>query len=95
VSRDPGVVALADRLPAELAAQARAAAAWPNASDVVAGARGLALRLGYGLAASLLDEHAAATQDQRDALVARLWRQQRLNGRYIAIDATVLASRGF
>jgi len=53
----------------------------------VAGARGLALRLGYALAAALLAEHAAATGDEADRAVADLWAARWLGGADIATGA--------
>src|SRR5262249_17802689 len=55
---------------------AGAAAAGPRAARVVAGARGLSLRLGSALAAALLVEHAAWAADRGDdapGVAATLW----------------------
>jgi acyl-CoA dehydrogenase len=86
LARGEGLAAV----PAALADEARAAGADPRAPHVVAGARGLALRLGYALAAQLLDEHADAAGDERSAAHAGLWRQARLSGADIAVDAARL-----
>jgi hypothetical protein len=59
-----------------LAADAEAAASDPRSERVQAGARGLALRMGYALAAALLVEHAAlseAAPDDGPAILATLW----------------------
>jgi alkylation response protein AidB-like acyl-CoA dehydrogenase len=59
-----------------LAADAEAAASDPRSERVQAGARGLALRMGYALAAALLVEHAAlsaAAPDEGPAILATLW----------------------
>jgi acyl-CoA dehydrogenase len=50
----------------------------PHAPSVVAGARGLALRLGYALTAALLAEHAAWSRLDADATLATLWTQRHL-----------------
>jgi len=54
-----------------------AVAADPYAERVIAGARGLALRLAYTLAAALLAEH-AATGDEQASVAAELWSRHRL-----------------
>jgi acyl-CoA dehydrogenase len=61
-----------------LAADVEAATADPHAPSVVAGARGLALRLGYALVAALLAEHAAWSKADADATLATLWTQRHL-----------------
>jgi alkylation response protein AidB-like acyl-CoA dehydrogenase len=58
----------------------------PTAAGVVAGARGLALRLGYALAAALLVEH-ATTGDEQAEVAARLWSRRWLRHEEIAVDA--------
>jgi acyl-CoA dehydrogenase len=70
----------------------------PHGPAVVAGARGLALRLAYALAAALLAEH-AAWGDASAAVAAALWARRRLAGRDIAAAAhqhldTLLAPAG-
>ena len=72
------LVAARDRLAAEIATID------PRADRALAGARGLALRLGYALAAALLYEHAAWSGDDADTLVAALWTQRWLGGADIA-----------
>jgi alkylation response protein AidB-like acyl-CoA dehydrogenase len=66
------------------------AAADPRAADVVAGARQLALAIGYHVAADLLDEHAAATGAERAAAHAALWRRARIERADIAVEAARL-----
>jgi alkylation response protein AidB-like acyl-CoA dehydrogenase len=58
----------------------------PTAVAVVAGARGLALRMGYALAAALLVEH-ATTGDEQAEVAARLWARRWLRHEEIAVDA--------
>jgi alkylation response protein AidB-like acyl-CoA dehydrogenase len=58
----------------------------PYAARVIAGARGLALRLAYTLAAALLAEH-AATGDEQTAVAAQLWTRHRLGGEDISAEA--------
>ncbi|GFJ84366.1 hypothetical protein [Phytohabitans houttuyneae] len=58
----------------------------PTAVAVVAGARGLALRMGYALTAALLVEH-AVTGDEQAEIAARLWARRRLRHEEIAVDA--------
>jgi hypothetical protein len=70
------------RLREELAA----VAADPYAVTVVAGARGLALRMGYALAAGLLAEQ-AAWGDELAGTAARLWVRRWLAGDDIAVEA--------
>jgi alkylation response protein AidB-like acyl-CoA dehydrogenase len=79
----PGAEVAADRLAAEVAA----ATADPRSPAVLAGARGLALRLGHALAAALLAEHAAWSGDDADTAAAALWARRRLGGDDIATDA--------
>ena len=67
----------------ELVTALRTVAANPHATTVVAGARHLALRLGYALAASLL----AAWDDPAAQVAARLWTARRLAGRDISAEA--------
>lgn len=89
------LAAAADRAPA-LAGPLRAAAAElrdalarvvadPTATAVVAGARGLALRLAYALTAALL----AGSDDQ--AVAADLWVRRHLAGEEIAVRAVPVA----
>ncbi len=81
--------ALADTLAAvtdELRARLAEVTADPAAVQVVAGARGLALRAAYALAAALLTEHAAWGDEQAE-VAARLWARRRLRHEDIAADA--------
>jgi alkylation response protein AidB-like acyl-CoA dehydrogenase len=71
---------------AELAGAVAGVAHDPYASEVVAGARGLALRLAYALAGAVLVEH-AAWGDEAGAVAARLWVARRLRGADVAADA--------
>jgi hypothetical protein len=64
-----------------------AAAADPKAEAVVAGARHLALTMGYALALALLVEHAAATDDEATKVAAELWGRCRLTADETAMDA--------
>ncbi|GAA5180994.1 acyl-CoA dehydrogenase family protein [Rugosimonospora acidiphila] len=62
----------------------------PTAPATVAGARGLALRLGVLLSAALLAEHAAygaGRGEEGPAVAAQLWARQQLAGQDIAEDA--------
>src|SRR5262249_62212826 len=78
---DAGVLAATlARLTSEVSAD-------PRSPAVVAGARGLALRLGYALAAALLTEHAAWSGTDADMTVAALWTRRHLGGADIATDA--------
>jgi acyl-CoA dehydrogenase len=61
-------------------------AADPKADAVVAGARGLALRMAYALATALLIEQ-AAWGDELAEVAARLWARRWLRGEDIASDA--------
>jgi alkylation response protein AidB-like acyl-CoA dehydrogenase len=54
---------------------------------VLAGSRGLALAMGYAVAAALLVEHAAATGDEAATAAAELWARARLSGEDVAVDA--------
>ncbi|HEY7224596.1 MAG TPA: acyl-CoA dehydrogenase family protein [Micromonosporaceae bacterium] len=63
------------------------AAAKPRDERVLAGARQMALTIGYGLALALLVEHAAATDDQATKVAAELWGRARLTADDIAHDA--------
>jgi hypothetical protein len=58
----------------------------PYGAGVVAGARGLALRLAYALAAALLVEH-GAWGDEPAAVAAALWCARRLAGADVAVAA--------
>ncbi|MGW1452902.1 hypothetical protein ACWCO3_32345, partial [Micromonospora sp. NPDC002411] len=58
----------------------------PASPGVLAGARGLALRLAYALTTALLVEH-AAWGDEQAALAARLWARRWLRHEEIAEDA--------
>jgi hypothetical protein len=71
---------------AELREALTGVAADPYAERVVAGARGLALRLAYTLAAALLAEH-AATGDEQTAVAAQLWTRHRLGHEDISAEA--------
>ena len=66
-------------------------AAWldsaPTDERVLAGARQMALTMGYGLALALLVEHAAATDDHATKVAAELWGRARLAADDIAHDA--------
>jgi acyl-CoA dehydrogenase len=64
-----------------------AAAAGPRDETVVAGARHLALTMGYALALALLVEHAAATDDEATKVAAELWGRARLTADETATDA--------
>ncbi|MGC4807820.1 acyl-CoA dehydrogenase family protein [Micromonospora sp. DT233] len=81
--------ALADTL-AAVTAELRAAladvVADPRAAGVVAGARGLALRLAAAVACALLVEHAAWGDEQAE-VAARLWARRRLRREDISADA--------
>jgi acyl-CoA dehydrogenase len=65
---------------------AELAVADPRSSTVLAGARGLALRLAYALTAALLVEQ-AAWGDDAARTAARLWVRRWLRGEDIAVDA--------
>jgi alkylation response protein AidB-like acyl-CoA dehydrogenase len=71
--------ALNDALPA--------AAADPRGEAVMAGARQMALTMGYALALALLVEHAAATGDEAAKVAAELWGRARLTADETAVDA--------
>ncbi len=71
--------ALKDALPA--------AAANPGADAVQAGARQLALTMGYALALDQLVRHAAATGDEATKVAAELWGRARLTADETAVDA--------
>jgi alkylation response protein AidB-like acyl-CoA dehydrogenase len=80
--------AAADHSPALRAATAELSAAFaedPTSDKVIAGARGLALRAGYALAAALLLEQAAGG-DPRAETLARLWIRRWLRHEDIAAD---------
>ncbi|HEX7025405.1 MAG TPA: acyl-CoA dehydrogenase family protein, partial [Gemmatimonadales bacterium] len=79
---DSGDTTLA-RTVADLSGSLSAVTADPTAADVVAGARTLALRLGYALAAALL----VTWDDPVAQIAARLWIARRLAGRDIAVEA--------
>jgi alkylation response protein AidB-like acyl-CoA dehydrogenase len=64
-----------------------AAAADPAAEAVVAGARQMALTMGYALALALLVEHAAASGDEATKVAAELWGRARLTADETAADA--------
>jgi hypothetical protein len=64
-----------------------AAAADPQDETVVAGARQMALTMGYGLALALLVEHATATEDEATKVAAELWGRARLTADETAGDA--------
>jgi acyl-CoA dehydrogenase len=73
-----------------IARDAETAAADPRATRVQAGARELALRLGYAVAAALLVEHAAWAAERGDegpAVVASLWTLRWLAGADISDEA--------
>jgi acyl-CoA dehydrogenase len=70
-----------------LAGEVDAAAADPRSAAVLAGARGLSLRLGYACAAALLVEHAAWSGDGADAALAALWTRRHVGGADIAGEA--------
>ncbi|SBT45406.1 acyl-CoA dehydrogenase family protein [Micromonospora narathiwatensis] len=81
--------ALADTLASvtgELRDRLGEVAADPAAVEVVAGARGLALRTAYALITALLVEHAAWGDEQAE-VAARLWARRRLRHEEIAADA--------
>ncbi len=64
-----------------------AAAAQPQDARVQAGARHMALTMGYALALALLVEHAAATDDEATKVAAELWGRARLAADETAMDA--------
>ncbi len=64
-----------------------AATADPRDEKVLAGARHLALTMGYALALALLVEHAAATNDEATKVAAELWGRSRLTADETAVDA--------
>jgi alkylation response protein AidB-like acyl-CoA dehydrogenase len=81
--------ALADTLATvtdELRDTLKVVTADPTGVDVVAGARGLALRAAYALTCALLVEH-AAWGDEQAAVAARLWARRRLRHEDVAADA--------
>ncbi|MFC0531941.1 acyl-CoA dehydrogenase family protein [Phytohabitans kaempferiae] len=81
--------ALAEQLAtatATIRADLAEASADPTAAPVVAGARGLALRMGHALAAALLVEH-AITGDEQAEVAARLWARRWLRHDDISVDA--------
>jgi len=61
-------------------------AADPTAVGVIAGARGLALRMAHALTAALLIEHATGADEQAEE-AARLWSRRWLGHADIAVDA--------
>jgi alkylation response protein AidB-like acyl-CoA dehydrogenase len=65
----------------------RAAAAQPQSPSVQAGARTMALTMGYALALALLVEHAAGTGDEATTVAAELWGRARLAADETAVDA--------
>jgi alkylation response protein AidB-like acyl-CoA dehydrogenase len=71
---------------ARLREELAAVVADPYAATVVAGARGLALRMGYALAAGLLAEQ-AAWGDPLAGTAARLWVRRWLAGDDVAVEA--------
>ena len=64
-----------------------AAADAPQDASVVAGARQMALTMGYALSLALLVEHAAATDDEATKVAAELWGRARLTADETAVDA--------
>ncbi|WP_431896091.1 acyl-CoA dehydrogenase family protein [Micromonospora haikouensis] len=81
--------ALADTLATvtgQLTAALADVAAAPRATDVVAGARALALRLAAALTCALLVEH-AAWGDEQARVAAELWARRRLRHEDISADA--------
>ncbi|MFB9238281.1 acyl-CoA dehydrogenase family protein [Plantactinospora siamensis] len=81
--------ALADTLAGvagELRGTLAEVAAEPASPAVLAGARGLALRLAYALTAALLVEQAAWGDELAEA-AARLWARRWLRGEDVAVDA--------
>ena len=105
VVRDDAAPQLLDRLAAAASAapsgvaDALAAAARSLGEDLrtvadparIAGARGLALRMAYALAAALLVEQAAGGADELAEAAARLWTARWLRGADIAVDAAAQA----
>ncbi|WP_422769513.1 acyl-CoA dehydrogenase family protein [Plantactinospora sp. WMMC1484] len=82
--------ALADALgaaTAQLRDSLAEVAAGPESDAVLAGARGLALRMAYALATALLVEQAAGGGDETAEVAARLWARRWLRGADIAADA--------
>ncbi|GIJ45599.1 acyl-CoA dehydrogenase [Virgisporangium aliadipatigenens] len=80
LSRGEGMSAV----PAGLRDEVTAAAKDPTAAHVVAGARGLAMRVAFHLAAEQLEAHGEARH-------AELWRRGRIEGADIAADLAVMA----
>jgi alkylation response protein AidB-like acyl-CoA dehydrogenase len=66
-----------------------AAGTEPRSDKVLAGARQMALTMGYGLALALLVEHAAATDDHATKIAAELWGRSRLAIDDITHDAHI------
>nr|MDT0657656.1 acyl-CoA dehydrogenase family protein [Micromonospora sp. DSM 115978] len=62
-------------------------AADPGATTVAAGARGLALRMAYALAAALLTEQAGTAGGEVAGVAATLWARRWLGGQDIAVAA--------
>jgi hypothetical protein len=58
-----------------------------TSDEVLAGARQMALTMGYALALALLVEHAAATNDEATKVAAELWGRARLTADETAVDA--------
>jgi alkylation response protein AidB-like acyl-CoA dehydrogenase len=67
--------------------QFAALASESTSDDVLAGARQMALTMGYALALALLVEHAAATNDEATKVAAELWGRARLTADETAVDA--------
>jgi alkylation response protein AidB-like acyl-CoA dehydrogenase len=79
-----------DAVPAVVRDEATAAAADPRSPQVLAGARGLAMRIGTAITADLLDDHAATTGAGRAATHATLWRRRHLAGADVSAPAAAL-----
>lgn len=72
---------------ARFALMPQLAAIASGSDEVLAGARQLALTMGYGLALALLVEHASATNDEATKVAAELWGRARLTADETAVDA--------
>jgi len=81
--RAPAVAGLLSATAGELREALAGVAADPTATAVVAGARGLALRLAYALAGALL----ASWEEEPARLAADLWLRRHLAGEDIAVGA--------
>jgi alkylation response protein AidB-like acyl-CoA dehydrogenase len=95
IGRLPIAAAALSSAASRLAGDLDTAAAQPESATVQAGARGLALRLGYVLAAALLVEHAgwaAEHGDEAAGVAATLWTLHRLGNADISAEAAQFAA---